>query len=159
VTPRILLVVLVALVPLALILAVQAPAPSATTDEIPADSATFTDQFLERLGTVQEATDALVDLGDRRERNLLVVSQRQAAMNAALDATDTWLGQQPAHQSDPAVAAYRAGAAGIRQAMADAQSAFLRFDWDGIAAANTTLRQGKADVTMAEDMLQSADGP
>ena len=79
-------------------------------------------------------------------------------MNAALDSTDAWLNQQTEHQDDPAVAAYRTGANLIRQAMADAQSAFLRLDWDGVAAANDTLKQGAASVAAAQDLLASADG-
>ncbi len=154
-TPRLLLLFLLALIPLAIILVIRAPVEPVSND---AATGTFADGFLEHLETVQEAAGALVDLGERRERNLLVVGQRQSSMNAALDATDAWLAQQAAHQGDPAVAAYRAGAAGIRQAMADAQSAFLRFDWDGIAAANDTLKQGAADISTAQDLLHAADG-
>ena len=154
VTPRILLLLILALMPLVIIVEMRSPGPPVSS----VATGTFVDGFLEHLGTVQEAADALVDLGESRERNLLVVGQRQSAMNAALDATDTWLAQQPAHQNDPAVVAYRAGAAGIRQAMADAQSAFLHFDWDSIAAANDTLKQGAADISTATDLLHVADG-
>jgi hypothetical protein len=70
-------------------------------------------------------------------------------MNAVLDSTDAWLAQQTTHQGDPAVVAYHTGAASIRQAMADAQSAFLRFDWDGIAAANVTLGEGVNEIHAA----------
>jgi hypothetical protein len=158
VTPRVLLLLLVALVPLVVILELGRPVTPVRVTGTPPVTTTFADGFRQHLGTVQEAAAALVDLGERRERNLLVVSQRQSAMNAALDATDAWLSQQPAQQSEPAVVAYRAGAAGIRQAMADAQSAFLRFDWVGIAAANDMLKQGIADISAAEDLLHSANG-
>lgn len=149
-TRRVLLLALLALVPLAIVLNLREPVPLVSND---LGTVTFADGLLEHLGAVQEAADALVDLGERRERNLLVVGQRQAAMNSALDATDAWLGQQVAHQGDPAVTAYRAGANDIRRAMADAQSAFLRFDWDGIAAANDTLKLGVAQVSAAENLL------
>jgi hypothetical protein len=158
VKPRLLLLLLLALVPLAIIAEVRAPWPAVRRAGTPAVAAAFADGFLEHLGSVQAAADALVDLGERRERNLLVVGQRQSSMNAALDATDAWLAQQAAHQGDPAVAAYRAGATGIRQAMADAQSAFLHFDWDGVAAANDTLKQGVADISTAADLLHAAVG-
>lgn len=155
-TPRRLLLLLLALVPLAVILGTREPAPPVRNDSA---TGTFAEGFLEHLASVQEAAAALVDLGERRERNLLVVSQRQSAMNAALDATDTWLAQQAAPQDDQAVAAYRAGASSIRQAMGDAQSAFLRFDWDGIAAANETLKQGASEISTAVNLLRSATGP
>lgn len=113
----------------------------------------FATGFRSQLAGVLEAGEALVDLGERRERNLLVVGQRQSAMTAALDATDAWLAQHPAAADDPAVAAYHTGAARIRAAMAQAQSAFLHFDWDAIATANDTLRQGVADLTTARDLL------
>ena len=148
-----LLLLLLALVPLAIFLDLRGPEPPAATN---ATNVTFADGFREHLGTVHEAADALVDLGDRRERNLLVVGQRQSAMNAALNAADAWLSQQPGHEDDPAVAAYRAGAADIRQAMIDAQAAFLRFDWDGVAVANDTLKQGAAHISMAGDLLRAS---
>lgn len=150
---RVVLLILLALVPFAAFLVTREPAPLVTNDKT---TRSFADDFLRHLGPVQEAADALVDLGERRERNLLVVSQRQSAMNAALDATDAWLAQQAAHRGDPAVAAYRAGAEKIRQAMGDAQSAFLRLDWDGIAAANELLKQGTAEIATAANLLQAA---
>lgn len=154
-TPRMLLLVLLALMPLAIVVNMREVSPPVSTD---AATGTFDEEFLEHLGTVREAADALVDLGERRERNLLVVGQRQSAMNAALDATDAWLSRQAAHHDDPAVVAYRAGANAIRQAMADAQSAFFRFDWDGVAAANNILKQGVADITRAQALLQPGAG-
>ncbi len=158
-TPRILLLLLLAFAGLALPLETRAPGPSAMDDGATTATATFAAGFLEHLESVRVAVDALVELGARRERNLLVVGQQQSAMNAALSSTDTWLAQQAAHQDDRAVAAYRSGADDIRQAMADAQSAFLHFDWDGIAAANDTLKRGAAEVAVAEGLLKPADGP
>jgi hypothetical protein len=158
VTPRILLLLLLALLPLAIVVDMHAPVPLVRNVGTPTATATFADEFLEHLRTVEEAADALVDLGERRERNLLVVGQRQSAMNDALDATDAWLAPQAEHQDDPAVVAYRTGAAGIRQAMADAQSAFLRLDWNGVAAANDTLKRGTATISTAADRLYAADG-
>ncbi|MEZ4563396.1 MAG: hypothetical protein R2853_11715 [Thermomicrobiales bacterium] len=150
VTRRVLLTLLL-FVPLAISLRGQEPEALHTGDQA---TASFAESFREHLALIQGAAAALVDLGERRERNLLVISQRQAAMNAALDATDAWLDQQPDRKDDPAVAAYRTGADEIRQAMSDAQSAFLRFDWDGVAAAHDTLKYGVTQVTTAEDLLQ-----
>ena len=153
-TPRLLLLLLLAVAGLAMLPEMRTPDPSAQVEASPTSSS-FTDGFLEQLGLVRVAADALVELGERRDRNLLVVSQRQAAMNAALNSTDAWLAQQVPHQDNAAVAAYRTGANLIRQAMADAQAAFLRFDWDGIAAANDTLKQGAEAIAEAEARLRS----
>lgn len=157
-TPRVLLLLLLAIAGLALPLETRAPAPATQDDGAASATSTFAAGFLEHLETVQAAVDALVELGARRERNLLIVGQQQSAMNAALGSTDAWLAQQAAHQDDRAVAAYRSGADDIRQAMADAQSAFLHFDWDGIAAANLTLKEGAANIAVAEGLLKSPAG-
>lgn len=156
VTPRLSLLLLLAFVPLAVILGTREPALPVVVDSA---TGPFADGFLKHLESVKEAAAAVVDLGERRERNLLVVSQRQSAMNAALDATDAWLLQQATHQDDPSVTAYRTGAAGIRQAMGDAQSAFLHLDWDGIATANDTLKQGASEISTAVELLSHATGP
>lgn len=149
---------LLALAGLAVTLIPRGPEwPAFGTPVVPTPAA-FDSTFRERLKSVHAAADALVDLGERRERNLIVVGQRQAAMNHALDITDAWLSEQVTHQDDPAVVSYRTGAAEIRQAMADAQSAFLRFDWDAIGIANEMLKQGVSDISAAEAALNSRGG-
>ena len=152
------LLLLLAVAGLVVFLNLRPTVPSTNLDGSLPPAGTFTSGFLAHLETVQEAADALVDLGERRERNLLVVAQGQSAMNAALDATDSWLAQQPTHQDDAAVAAYRSGANEIRQAMTDAQSAFLRLDWNGVAAANVTLREGVDNIRAAVEDLAAQDG-
>lgn len=154
----ILLLLLLVLAGLVIGVATRAPRPSELDRQPARATPSFVDEFEERLNSVQLAADALVDLGERRERNLLVVGQRQSAMNTALDATDAWLAQQAAAENEPPVAAYRAGAEKIRRAMSDAQSAFLHFDWSGVAAANDTLRQGAADIAAAKGFLESDAG-
>ena len=152
---RVLLLLLLIVAGLVVGLRMRAPGPPPITDGTMTVTPTFAEEFLQHLSSVQTAADALVELGESRERNLLVVGQRQSAMNAALDSTDAWLTQQGANDSDPAVETYRTGAALIRQAMSDAQSAFLRLDWDGIAAANVTLLAGTDEVHAAVSQLAS----
>ena len=118
-----------------------------------------TSELREHLGAVALAGTALVEMGERRERNLLVVRQRQAAMTDALSATDAWLAEHPSLEPHPAVTAYRSGAAKIRDAMAQAQAAFLRFDWDAIAAANMTLQEGVDAIHAALTALEDRDSP
>jgi hypothetical protein len=153
----ILLLILLVLSGLAIALGASAPLRSPAGNQRVTNPSSFSEEFLAHLTDVQEAADSLVAIGDRRERNLLVVGQGQAAMNAALDATDAWLAEQTTSQEDAAIAAYRSGAAAIRQAMTDAQAAFLRFDWDGVAAANATLKQGTAQIADARDLLTAPD--
>jgi hypothetical protein len=150
-TTRLLMLLIIVLAGLVLAFGLQPPAPLPANDSTPGPS-TFDEAFHLRLLEVQEAAITLVELGETRERNLLVVGQRQSAMNAVLDSTDAWLTQQQAREDDPAVASYRSGAASIRSAMSDAQSAFIRFDWDGVAAANDTLKAGvdQIDAAIAE---------
>ena len=158
-TPRAVLLLFLACVPPVIFLTTHPRVPSSPGAGSTGSAVAFAGEFLEHLELVQAAAADLVDLGERRERNLLVVGQRQSAMNAALTAMDTWLDQQPAHHDDAAVAAYRAGAIDIRQAMADAQSAFLHLDWDGIAAANVTLRKGATNLANAEHLAAEASVP
>lgn len=135
----------------------RAPDPPPDSDYSLSDTPTFADAFRQHLLTVQAAADALVELGETRERNLLVVRQGQSAMNEALDSTDAWLSQQNAHEDDDAVATYRAGATLIRQSMADAQSAFFRFDWDSVTAANVTLRTGTNQIREAITQIGASE--
>ena len=154
---RVLLLLLLMIVGLAIALSAHPPGPTSIRSGPSTDSPSFAEGFLEQLSIVEAAANALVELGVSRERNLLIVGQRQSAMNAALDSTDTWLTQHAAHESDPAVIAYRTGAILIRQAMSDAQSAFFRLDWDDIAAANVTLQLGADQVTAAVSELDSGE--
>ena len=156
--PRVLLLLLLVVGGLVVGLGTLTSTQTGGDDGVATPTPAFADGFRAHLTTVEAAAGALVDLGERRERNLLVVGQRQSAMNAALDATDAWLVQPGIPEEHPAVLEYRAGAALIRQSMADAQSAFLRLDWDGIAAANVTLKQGTAAIAVAEDLLTSPAG-
>lgn len=154
---RVLLLILLVVAGLAVGLRARVPDLPPITNGSMTDTPTFAEGFLEHLWNVQTAADALVELGESRERNLLIVGQRQSAMNAALDSTDAWLTEEGANDSDPAVATYRSGAALIRQAMSDAQSAFFRLDWDGVAKANVMLQQGVDEVSAAVSQIDQSE--
>ncbi|MFT4041342.1 MAG: hypothetical protein QM692_24380 [Thermomicrobiales bacterium] len=131
----------------------DSPASLTSPGAITATPGAFAGAFREHLARVQAAGETLVEIGARRDRNLLTVAQGQSAMTSALAETDAWLAGQAFAPDDPAVAAYRAGATQIRAAMADAQSAFLRFDWDGVAAATQELDSGVAQIRAAQALL------
>jgi hypothetical protein len=154
---RVLLLLLLIVAGLAMGLSARAPGPTSTVNGALTDSSSFAEGFLAQLSNVQVAAGGLVELGESRERNLLIVGQRQSAMNAALNATDAWLTQHAGHEGDPSVMAYRTGARLIRQAMSDAQSAFFRLDWDEIARANVTLQAGADEISAAVSQLDSSE--
>jgi hypothetical protein len=100
------------------------------------------------------SADALVTMGDARERNLLRLHAGQDAMNVALADADTWLITHPPPAADvPAVAAYHRGAAAIRSAMDEAQSGFLQVDFARVARATETMREGAAQLARAVNLL------
>ena len=105
------------------------------------------------LQHASEQADRLVALGESKERNLLRIRAGQSAMLSALAEADAWLAAHPATQSDPAMAAYRTGAADIRTAMEEAQAGFLRLDFERVARANETLQAGAQSLRQAIDLL------
>lgn len=103
------------------------------------------------------ASDAgvLLNLGESRERNLLRIRAGQEAMSNSLAAADAWLvAHPPAAADEPAIEAYRDGAAAIRKAMEEAQAGFLRFDFDRVAVATETMWQGAAALERAMALLE-----
>lgn len=97
---------------------------------------------------------ALVALGERRSRNLFEIRSAQGRMEDKLAAVEATVGRRPA--SDllaPALAAYRSGAAAVREAIAEAQAGFLRLDWDRVAEANRTMGDGADRLQRAADLL------
>ena len=75
-------------------------------------------------------------------------------MNETLADVDAWLAAHPAEIDDEAaIAAYRAGAASVREAMAEAQAGFLRLDFDRVARATGTMREGEAALQEAVALL------
>jgi hypothetical protein len=128
---------------------------SLATPAAPADLTTFRAGFLPLLERAAANADALVAMGEARERNLLRIHAAQDAMNAALQDADDWLTSHPAPATDaPAVAAYRHGEAAIRTAMDEALAGFLRFDFARVARATETMRDGASSLQRALALLQ-----
>jgi hypothetical protein len=132
----------------------NAPAPGQPASPIAASPEAIGNELLPLLERAAADARALVILGESRERNLLRIRAGQEAMNSSLAATDAWLAAHPQlSPGHPAVAAYRHGAAAIREAMDEAQAAFLRFDFDRVGRAVERLRQGAAALEQAIDLL------
>lgn len=97
---------------------------------------------------------ALAEMGESRERNLLRINAGQQAMTGALADVDAWLAAHPSEiDSIAAVTAYRDGATSVREAMAEAQSGFLRLDFDRVARATEMMREGEAALNEAVALL------
>lgn len=127
-----------------------APSPAVATPAVAPSSA----EFLPLLERAAAEAKALVSLGDSRERNLFRIRAAQAAMSAALADTDAWLAAHPpAAENEAAVVSYRDGAASIREAMTEAQAGFLRLDFERVARATETMREGEAALRHAIALL------
>jgi hypothetical protein len=124
--------------------------PSAATS---ADA--FRAGFLPLLERALAEAQVLVAIGESRERNLLRIRAEQEAMSSSLAAADVWLAaHQPPAPDEPAIAAYRHGAAAIRTAMSEAEAGFLRFDFERVARATETLSAGAASLQRALELLE-----
>jgi len=117
---------------------------------VPIEARAFRAGFLPLLHDAVARASVLVAMGESRERNLLRIRAGQEGMTTALSSADVWLETHPAPAVDePAMAAYREGAAAIRLAMQEAQAGFLRFDFDRVARATETLREGTTALKRA----------
>ena len=120
----------------------------------PETEALYAQELETRLGTAAAEARSLVDLAERRSRNLLEIRAAQRRMEDKLDAVDAFASAHPT----PAPFAstldnYRSGANSIRAAMAEAQSGFLRLDWERVASAYDQLATGADRLRDAHEQL------
>lgn len=132
----------------------EAPTPAAPQG-IPETSAPL-QAFRPLLQRASTQADVLAALGEEKERNLIRIRTEQNAMVAALADADAWVAANPGSESEPAVAAYRAGTDAIRAAMDEAQAGFLSFDFDRVSRAYITLDAGAAALHRALGLLPDA---
>lgn len=135
------------------------PESVAPPSALPRAEARLYAALLGRIRPAAAEAQSLVQLGESRSRNLLAIRSAQARMSALLDAIDAFIESAPATERfDDALAAYRTGSISIRDAMDEAQAAFLRFDWDRVAAATSTLDRGASDLRRSVALLYAAAG-
>jgi hypothetical protein len=132
----------------------EAPPPSLPSG-IPESSAAL-QSFRPLLQRASTQADALVALGQARERNLIRIRSEQNAMAAVLAEADAWVNANSDSESEPAIATYGEGAASIRAVMNEAQEGFLRFDFDRVTGATETLMTGADALRQALDLLTGA---
>jgi hypothetical protein len=128
------------------------PAPASPRAGTAAPDALRT-EFLPLLQRTLATAETLVAMGDSRERNLLVIHERQSAMLEALAAADAWVTANPKAADAPAVASYQEGAREIRGAMDDARDGLLHLDFGEVARATTTMKQGATALREAVTLL------
>ena len=120
--------------------------PSAALDPT---AVTAYDELSPKLRAAAAQAAALVDLGEERSRNLFAIRAAQREMTDRLAAADEVAARPFPARFALALAAYRTGAETSRQAMVEAESAFLRFDWERVAAATALLTEGATALDRA----------
>ncbi|MBA2520648.1 MAG: hypothetical protein H0V24_13350, partial [Chloroflexia bacterium] len=90
---------------------------------------------------------------------LLAIRAGQTRLAEHLQTLDGLLGESgiPARFSRIATA-YRPAAATVREAMAAAEAAFLRFDWGGVGAATEQMAEGARQLETTADALDRIAG-
>jgi hypothetical protein len=142
-----------ALAVVAVFLTARAEIPAARRVTTPGADASAA-QLRGRVAEAAAEARALVELGERRSRNLFAIRSAQRRMEEKLAAADAAIAFLA--DSDPdaaALAAYRAGAADVRAAMDEAQAGFLRLDWDRVAEAYDRMESGAARLEQAASDL------
>ena len=133
-----------------------AGAPSGTPLALTGAERAWAAGFRAALAPAEAAAGDLVRLGEGKSRDLFAIRGGQARMNDALGTADAYLAASPAPAALGGVAAdYRAGAALVRQAMAEAMAGFVRLDWGRVRAATGEMRAGQASLARALAVLDA----
>lgn len=112
-----------------------------------------------RLRALTAESSKLVALGESRSRNVVELQARANRIDDISAQIDGYLEATPIpSRFGGVVASYRSGIAAMRSGIAATKSAFLRFDWDGVAAGLKTFETGVAQVASAFGLLQRAAG-
>lgn len=124
-------------------------------ESLPGDAAASPERrFARALDAAAEQARELVRLGETKSRNLPEILGGQRRMTARLDEIDALVGSGalPEDARD-AVAAYEDGARAVREAMDQAESGFLKLDFDKVRNATDRMRDGERDLAQAARLL------
>jgi hypothetical protein len=111
--------------------------------------------FAAHLDAAAAQAGDLVALGETKSRNLLAITAGQRRMSGLLDETDAFLVTATLpEEADPAVAAYREGAAAVRAAWTEAQAGFVRLDWERVRRADGGARRGQGGAGAGGGLLE-----
>jgi hypothetical protein len=129
------------------------PAPLAGRD------AAFYRFVAPRLAAVNREGGDLAALGERRSRNLLAIQAGQRAVEGLLADLDGYAAEHGVPTRFAAAwATFEAAADQLRRGIAEARSAFQRFDWEAIGAALAVFETGLAGSNRASALLDEAAG-
>lgn len=125
----------------------------------PAAETVYRKALAPRIERAALDADALVEIGERRSRNLLEIRAAQNRMGDSLAAIDLLLANRPPPADlQSSISGYWEGAEALREAMTEAQAGFVRLDWERVAAAYERAGTGAAALHRAERLLASAAG-
>lgn len=100
----------------------------------------------------------LTTQGEERNRNLFAIRAGQGRLRDHLAALDTSFAATVPERFAPVVALYQPAVTEIRASMSQAESAFLRFDWDAVGVATEVMASGTAQLEAALARLDGAAG-
>ena len=131
------------------------PLQVVSTPAVPLETeALYAKELESRLSTASAEARSLVDLAERRSRNLLEIRAAQRRMEDKLDAVDAFASENPPPAPlASALDSYRNGARAIRTAMDEAQAGFFRLDWERVASAYDRLATGADRLRDAHEQL------
>jgi hypothetical protein len=136
-----------------------APASLASPAALTAEERRFYEQVAPVLGAAAAEARALTSQGRERNRNIFAIRAGQGRLDGHLRTLDAALAGAAVPVRFAAVATrYQHGAAEVRAAMRDAEAAFLRFDWDAVAAATERMATGTDHLEAAVRQLAIAGG-
>ena len=129
------------------LLFMPAAAPIVQEFQDPADSARV---FRQALGGATDQAGGLLDLGERKSRNIPEILSEQRKLGARLAEIDALIASGTLPQEmQPAIDAYTSGAADIRGAMQNAKSGFSQLNWEKVRGATEQLAKGVASLAEA----------
>ena len=112
-----------------------------------------------RMHVLLAETQTLDRLGAEKSRNIFVLERGYNQVTGLITQIGDYEKQHGVPpRFAPAHAEYAAGAAQVQQAMNQAESAFLHFQWDKVAKARTVFDQGVASLARAVAALDREGG-
>lgn len=156
-------VVLLGLAGVTLLLATQsappvAPAAVTSPSALTSEERAFYEAASPELRAAAAEARQLTTQGEERDRNLFAIRAGQGRLRDHLAALDEQFAATVPERFAPVVAMYKLAAVDIRASMRQAETAFLRFDWDAVGAATELMAGGTAQLEAAVARLDGVAG-
>ncbi len=137
---------------------VVAPAAVASPPSLTGEERAFYEAVSPELRAAAAEARQLTTKGEERDRNLFAIRAGQGRLRDHLAALDEHFAGAVPERFAPVVATYKLAVVDIRASMSQAEGAFLRFDWDAVAAATELMAKGTAQLETAVVRLDGAAG-